>query len=100
MKSKRARGARGERGIPGPAGPAGDTGKTGATGATGAKGKVGDKGERGLTGATSHDGGRNEALLSVSQHIDKIYTELEIQVTRLTELQRELNELRSKIRMM
>jgi hypothetical protein len=28
----------------------------------------------------------------------KIYAELEIQVTRLTELQRELNELRAKIR--
>ena len=100
MRSKRARGARGERGIPGPAGPAGDTGKTGATGATGAKGTAGDKGERGLTGGTSDDGSRNKALLSVSQHIDKIYSELEIQVTRLTELQRELNELRSKIRMM
>ena len=38
-------------------------------------------------------------MLSVSEHIDKIYAELEIQVTRLTGLQRELNELRSKIRM-
>ena len=99
MKSKRGRGARGARGIPGPAGPAGDTGKTGATGATGAKGTHGDKGERGLTGRTSDDGSRNEVMLNVSEHIDKIYAELEIQVTRLTALQRELNELRSKIRM-
>jgi hypothetical protein len=100
MKSKHSRGARGQRGIPGPPGPAGDTGKTGATGATGAKGMVGDKGARGLTGGTRDDGSRQKALLSVTEHIDKIYTELEMQVTRLTELQHELNELRSKIRMM
>jgi hypothetical protein len=100
MKSKHARGARGERGIPGPPGPAGDTGKTGATGATGAQGTVGDRGERGFTGGRREDGSRTKALVSVTQHIDKIYSELENQVTRLTELQRELNELRSKIRMM
>jgi hypothetical protein len=60
---------------------------------------VGDKGARGLTGGVRDDGNRKTALLSVTQHIDKIYTELELQVTRLTELQQELNELRSKIRM-
>ena len=98
MKSKRAKGDRGERGIPGPPGPAGVMGKTGATGATGAKGTHGAKGERGLTGA-GDDGSRKTALLSVGEHIDKIYCELEIQVNRLTELQRELNELRAKIRL-
>jgi hypothetical protein len=53
-----------------------------------------------LTGGTSDDGSRNKTLLSVTEHIDKIDVELETQVTRLTELQRELNELRSKIRML
>jgi hypothetical protein len=73
-------------------------GKTGATGATGAKGTHGEKGARGLTGSSGDTTSREATLLSVGEHIDKIYAELEIQVTRLTELQRELNELRSKIR--
>jgi hypothetical protein len=76
----------------------GATGATGAQGAHGAKGTHGDKGARGLTGSARDDGSRKAALLSVGEHIDKIYAELEIQVNRLTELQRELNELRAKIR--
>jgi hypothetical protein len=97
------RGDRGARGIPGPPGPAGVTGRTGATGATGAKGTRGDKGATGLTASAGKDGkgrigSRNEVLSSLLQHIDEVYTELELQVARMTDLQRQVNELRGKIR--
>ena len=77
-------------------------GKTGATGATGAKGRHGDKGAKGSTGSAGKDrarvGGRNRLLVSVRQHIDRIYDELETHVARMTDLQRQVNELRAKIR--
>ncbi len=56
-----------------------------------------------LTGTAGKDGkgrigSRNEALSGVLQHIDEIYAELELQVARMTDLQRQVNELRGKIR--
>lgn len=104
MNAKRAKGDRGLQGIPGPPGPAGVTGRTGATGATGAKGTHGDKGARGLTGSIGKEskgqiGGRIKALDGVAEHIDQIYVELENQVARMKELQRQLDDLRAKIRM-
>jgi hypothetical protein len=104
MNAKRTNGGRGLQGIPGPPGPPGGIGRTGATGATGAKGMQGDKGAKGSTGSTGKEskgqmGRRIEALDSVAEHIDQIYAELENQVARMKELQRQLDDLRSKIRM-
>ena len=64
----------------------------------------GAKGARGLTGSTAKEskgqiGSRINALDSVAEHIDKIYSELENQVSRMKELQRQLDDLRAKIRM-
>jgi hypothetical protein len=102
MASKR--GSRGARGIPGPAGPSGVRGAVGATGARGAKGAAGRRGSQGLTGAVGPSSmagvGKNQIrlLTSIDKHIDNIYRELDVQMTRTSKLQAQLDELRAKIR--
>ena len=98
------RGARGAQGVPGPAGPSGTQGTVGATGAKGARGATGRKGARGLTGLAGPQEGavegksRVQLLTSIDKHIDNIYRELDAQITRTAKLQRELDDLRAKIR--
>ena len=104
------RGSRGARGIPGPPGPSGVRGAIGATGARGAKGTAGRRGSQGLTGAAGAAVAAGAAsmagvgkdqirlLTSIDKHIDNIYRELDVQMTRTSKLQTQLDELRAKIR--
>ena len=103
--------ARGPRGIPGRQGPIGKTGARGLTGARGAKGAPGTTGATGARGATGPRGatgdtgaaavepvGREQLLLGVQDHLDNIYRELDIQMTRMSDLQMQFDELRNKLR--
>ena len=99
-------GTRGLQGIPGPAGPSGKQGDIGATGRTGARGATGRKGTRGLTGAAGPKDGtaggksRVQLLTSIDKHIDNIYREMEVQMRRTEQLQMELGDLRTKVRLL
>ena len=109
--------ARGQRGIPGPAGPsgpAGPRGRRGATGKAGARGKTGSRGEpgpRGITGAPGEPGvtgppgadavepaGREQLLLDIERHLDNVYRELDVQMTRMSDLQAQIEDLRNRVR--
>src|SRR5690242_596497 len=86
-------------GIPGPPGPAGPRGKTGATGAAGARGA---KGERGLKGAASKavlaPGAVLTQLNEIERAIEDIYHELDIQMTRMSQIQQQVDQLRAKVK--
>jgi hypothetical protein len=76
----------------------------GSTGARGPKGAQGTTGARGMTGAVGATGAsarfpRSEAL-EVSEHLDGIYCELEVQMKRMGQIQQQLDELRSKVKRM
>ena len=100
------RGTRGLQGIPGPAGPSGRKGDIGATGPAGATGATGQKGTRGLPGATGPKNGtvdgksRVSLLTSIDKHIDNIYREMDAQMRRTEQLQKELGDLRAKVRLL
>lgn len=104
--AKQKQGRRGRRGIPGPPGPRGSAGATGHSGARGATGAAGAKGATGPTGATgakgaqtpTHGKARQRLLLSLERHIENIYAELTVQMTRLGKLQAQVDELRAKVR--
>jgi hypothetical protein len=103
-KAKARRGAKGERGIPGPPGRSGDVGPRGATGSQGVEGR------RGTIGLTGHDGamgpsGLNASLGDVAKQvryidrsIENIYNEMGTHITRMTQLQKELDLLRETVR--
>ena len=81
----------GRRGVPGPPGPAGPRG---------ARGERGEKGER---GPRSHPASAAPASvltqLSEMEHtIEDIYKELDIQMTRMAQMQVQVDELRAKIK--
>ena len=109
-KAKAQRGAKGERGIPGPPGPSGDVGARGATGSRGEAGSRGIEGRRGVTGLTGHDGaigpsGPRASLGDLSkqvQYIDRsienIYNEMGTHISRMTQLQKELDVIRETVR--
>ncbi len=92
-------GERGKQGIPGPPGPAGPAGDAGKTGARGTRGAMGS---RGATGAPGSDGiapaGRRKLARAIDAHIEDIYTELNIQMTRMAQIQMQVDELRTKVR--
>jgi len=96
MATSHQRGPRGERGIPGPAGPAGPIGKTGHVGDPGHSGTRGPKGEAGAPPTTLK--GRKVVLRALDRHIDNIYGELTNHMTRITRLQREIDDVRAKIK--
>jgi hypothetical protein len=86
-------GKRGARGIPGPPGPAGKTGTEGAKGKTGATGAKGATGARGFTGGSGASGpsADHRELASIHEQIGRINRELHTQMTRIAQLQSELD---------
>jgi hypothetical protein len=75
---------RGRRGIPGPPGPAGPRGA---------------KGERGAPGpAQSAPSAVLTQLTEIEHTIEDIYKELDVQMKRMSQIQRQVDELRGKIK--
>ncbi len=83
-----AKTTRGPQGIPGPPGPRGPAGPRGATG------KIG---ERGATGKAAPSD-RGKLIVEVNGHFDEIRKELEVQLTRTSQIQQQVDELREKVR--
>lgn len=74
----------------------------GERGPTGAKGKAGKAGATGKTGVTRRESNttarrRSEIAAQVERHLDHIYKELRVQLTRMAQIQMEVDELRAKI---
>jgi hypothetical protein len=92
--------ARGLQGIPGPPGPSGPKGTVGAVGHTGAKGARGLRGAQGPRGKENTGTKRRQSknVTAVMRHIDRIDHELDIQLTRMGQIQQQLDELRGKVR--
>ena len=88
--AEQSKGERGERGIPGPPGPAGPRGQTGATGPRGHDAHVPSEA---LT-----DAARMEILTVVQEQIEEIYSEMDVQMRRMAQLQVQVDDLRSKMR--
>jgi len=102
---KTTRGERGLQGIPGPPGPAGPTGaegkvgQLGGRGATGAVGEKGATGKHGTKGAAGQEPPRRRKLLDVVQvQIGRIDRELQIQMTRMSQIQAEVDHLRANLK--
>jgi hypothetical protein len=77
----------------------GARGKIGKTGPRGAAGARGIHGKTGATGATGKEPPQRKKLLALVQvQIDRIDHELAIQMTRMAQLQREIDELRANFR--
>jgi hypothetical protein len=98
---KGERGRRGERGIPGPPGEPGRSGVEGPEGRQGERGETGYQGPRGAIGPAG--GVRDvaqiaEQLQYVDRSIENIYKEMGSHITRMTQLQRELDALRDHVR--
>jgi len=103
--AKQRQGPRGHRGSPGPPGPpgsvgsAGEQGPIGKSGPAGATGRSGARGPVGAKGSDKPvDKNRRRLLVSVDRHIENIYGELTAQMQRMAKLQRQVDELRAKIR--
>ncbi len=103
-KDQGEKGETGERGVPGPPGPAGPQGEIGKEGFHGLPGPRGIQGARGpegalgLAGKVKNLGGVIEQLQHVDSSIDHIYQELGAHISRMTQLQRELDSLRVTVR--
>jgi hypothetical protein len=69
-------------------------GERGLTGATGARGKIG---ARGLIGKAAPPV-RKKLIEEVNDNIEDIYRELNVQMTRMAQIQQQVDELRDKIR--
>jgi hypothetical protein len=98
------KGQKGERGIPGPPGPAGPPGEAGKKGFQGTQGPRGRTGAHGVVGALG-PGGRvtsfremAKQIHHVDRSIDHIYQELGAHISRMTQLQSELDTLRATVR--
>jgi hypothetical protein len=88
------KGARGPKGIAGPPGPAGPKGAKGATGETGARGAKGQN-------ASVEDAGSPSTLNQFSEiehTIEDIYKELDIQMKRMSQIQQQVDDLRTKFK--
>jgi collagen triple helix repeat protein len=97
------KGQRGERGMPGPPGPTGPQGETGKEGFAGPRGPRGRVGARGLTVVGPAGGVKNlREMIAQLQHVDRsidhIYRELGSHISRMTQLQLELDSLRATVR--
>jgi hypothetical protein len=68
---------------------------TGPTGKSGVKGAIGKTGAQGAQGR--EPAWRRELLGEVHEHINRIDHELDIQLTRMAQLQQELDQLRIKV---
>jgi hypothetical protein len=82
-------------------GAVGRIGKRGLRGARGFTGKSGVKGASGKAGARGPQGRepawRRQLIQEVQQQIDRVDHELNIQLTRMAQLQVELDQLRTKV---
>jgi hypothetical protein len=95
-ETKGDRGKQGTPGPPGPAGPRGDIGKTGGRGLTGRRGAPGLRGKSGIvTGAPKE---QLKVMRDVDKHLENIYRELDTHIGRMAKLQREIDDLRARIR--
>ncbi len=89
------------RGIPGPPGPAGPAGSRGSRGDAGPRGHTGLAGQRGRTGpaaVTVTVGNSQGTIVALQEQIETIYTELEIQLTRMAQIQAQLDLVRATLR--
>ena len=104
MTTSKKQGPRGKQGIPGPPGPAGKAGSAGVighsghTGRRGPKGAAGTRGPAGLAGAGNVlPSERRTMLATLREQIDNIYTELDVQMKRMAQLQTQLDDVRKKM---
>ena len=104
---KHKRVSQGQRGIPGPPGPAGKAGPTGEKGDTGSQGAGGPRGRTGSKGADGAVGPAGKAtslgdlakqVTYIDRSIENIYNEMGSHIARMTQLQRELDNLRETVR--
>ena len=94
-RKQHLRGERGLQGIPGPPGPRGPSGPVGKTGPTGHRGIAGRRGAKAKAPSAKS---RKRIVKAVDKHIENIYRELDTQLTRLSKIQVQVDELREKIR--
>ena len=93
------KGERGQQGTPGPPGPAGPPGPIGKTGGRGTSGRRGATGARGHIGIASGSPKEHlKVMRDVDKHLENIYGELDTHIGRMSKLQREIDELRGRIR--
>jgi hypothetical protein len=95
------KGRRGERGIPGPPGAAGTAGVEGSQGREGPRGETGSQGPEGAAGPAGKipDVVKvAEQLEYIDRSVENIYREMGNHITRMTQLQRELDALRDHVR--
>ena len=79
----------------------GARGKVGQRGPIGTKGLRGGKGFPGGKGATGKEPAHHKKFLKVVQvHIDRIDSELRIQMTRMAQIQAEIDQLRANLKKM
>ena len=89
---KRRRRSRGRRGPAGPPGPPGPIGPPGPAGAAGPPGETGDKGRRGRPGSNIP----HVIIEKLDEQMAEIQKALEIQLVRIGQMQRQIDELRAK----
>ena len=87
------KGSAGKRGPKGHRGPEGPRGLLGAIGRRGSIGKPGTRGPKGLIGPAQH----NDVLDKVMTHFDDVYRQLNIQMTRLGQIQAQLDVLAATV---
>ena len=95
------KGRRGERGIPGPPGAPGTAGVEGSQGREGPRGETGSQGPEGAAGPAGKvpDVVKvAEQLEYIDRSVENIYREMGNHITRMTQLQRELDALRDHVR--
>jgi|RhiMethySRZTD1v2_1073278.scaffolds.fasta_scaffold2746192_1 hypothetical protein len=83
----------GKRGPKGRRGPEGPRGLTGPIGRRGSIGKPGTRGPKGVTGPAQRD----EVLDKVMAHFDDVYQQLNIQMTRMGQIQAQLDVLAATV---
>ena len=110
MTAKARRKKPASRGIPGPPGPAGPAGHQGTRGEAGSRGRSGLTGVRGRTGLTGERGRPGPSAVTVTvgnsqgtfvalqEQIETIYSELEIQMRRMAQIQAQLDLVRATLR--
>jgi len=95
---KRAAGKRGATGPAGPPGKRGATGQAGRTGDVGATGRVGPRGAQGPIGVLGPDAEPRQLIKALDAQVDGIYRELTIQMNRMSQVQAQLDDVRTAIR--
>src|SRR5262245_5506269 len=94
------KGRRGRGGIPGPPGPRGERGLTGPRGKAGPRGQTGRTGKPGATGRAAPASDRAALVAEVNGHIEDVYRELDVQMKRMSQIQQQVDELRTKVKLL